>query len=135
MATRAPAMGGCLCGATRFSVTEPPSNSFICHCKTCRRASGGMQVGWVTLKTEQLRFEGALPKVYVSSPGIRRTFCEHCGTSLTWQQEGSSEIDVTLASFDRVEDFPPGDELWTSQRPSWTLPDHRLTQWPEDFPD
>lgn len=94
-----------------------------------------MHVGWVTVKVEQFRFEGGLPKVYVSSPGVRRTFCAHCGTSLTWQAEGSGEIDVTLASFDRVEDFPPGDELWATHRPTWDLPDHRLKQWPQDYPD
>ncbi len=94
-----------------------------------------MHVGWVTVKEGQFRFEGALPRVYISSPGVRRSFCEHCGTSLTWQEEGSSEIDVTLASFDHAEDFPPGDELWTTHRPTWDQPGHRLQQWPEDYPD
>lgn len=129
------ATGACLCGATRFIVDEPPAKSFICHCSTCRRATGGMHVGWVTLLAQQFRFEGAEPATFRSSPGVHRTFCAQCGSSLTWQKEGSSEIDVTLASFDRVEDFPPGDELWTSHRLAWELPDHRLTQWPEDFPD
>ncbi len=94
-----------------------------------------MHVGWVTVKAALFHFEGALPKVYLSSPGVCRTFCEQCGTSLTWQQEGSGEIDVTLASFDHAEDFPPSDELWTTHRPTWDQPDHRLKQWPEDLPD
>jgi len=133
--TRASATGGCLCGATRFRIDNPPPNSFICHCRTCRRATGGMHVGWVTAKTEQFHFEGAPPKAYISSQGVQRTFCEYCGTALTWQKEGNSEIDVTLASFHCSEDFPPSDELWTTHRPAWDLPDHRLKQWLEDFPD
>lgn len=130
----APATGGCLCGATRFRIDDPPATSFICHCRICRRASGGMHVAWVTVRAELFRFEGAVPSTYRSSPGVQRTFCAHCGTSLTWQKEGGSEIDVTLAAFDRVEDFPPADELWTSHRPTWDMMGHRLKQWPEDFP-
>lgn len=94
-----------------------------------------MHVGWVTVKAAQFRFEGAQPKTYRSSPGVYRTFCAQCGTSLTWRRDGSETVDVTLASFDHVDQFPPSDELWTTHRPAWDVPDHRLKQWPEDFPD
>jgi hypothetical protein len=126
--------GGCLCGATRFRLDEPPHHSFVCHCATCRRATGGMRVAWVTAKSANLHFFGAAPKVFQSSPGIERRFCALCGTSLTWQDsEAAHEIDITLASFDHPENFPPCAEIWTTHRFDWDRADERLTQWPQDI--
>src|SRR3954453_5912336 len=32
--------GGCLCGAVRFEVTEPPLFAGYCHCSRCQRRTG-----------------------------------------------------------------------------------------------
>jgi len=40
--------GGCLCKAVRFRVTGDPLHSVICHCHSCRRASGAPSVAWLT---------------------------------------------------------------------------------------
>jgi hypothetical protein len=126
--------GGCLCGAIRFRLVDPPPNSFVCHCATCRRATGGSRVAWITAKSSNFQFIGDAPRVFQSSPGIERSFCAHCGTSLTWQDVKANDvIDITLASFDHPERFPPGDEIWTTHRLQWDLPDERLTQWSRDF--
>jgi len=39
------AEGGCLCGAVRYSVTGTPVARTLCHCISCRRATGGVSVG------------------------------------------------------------------------------------------
>ena len=41
-----PAEGGCLCGAVRYRVSGDPVAATLCHCRSCRRASGGVTVAW-----------------------------------------------------------------------------------------
>ena len=37
--------GGCLCGAARFELAEAPTSYGACHCGTCRKFSGGIELG------------------------------------------------------------------------------------------
>ncbi|MDQ3568557.1 MAG: GFA family protein [Actinomycetota bacterium] len=55
---------------------------------------------------------------YRSSPEVVRTFCGKCGTSLTYQHEGD-KVDVTTASLDRPEDFPPACHIWMEDKIGW----------------
>jgi len=41
--------GGCLCGAVRYRMVGAPLSSAICHCASCRRASGAPTVAWLTV--------------------------------------------------------------------------------------
>jgi len=42
-------------------------------------------------------------RVYESSPGVYRTFCGHCGTSLTYAMRGrDEEMDVVVGTLDRA---------------------------------
>jgi hypothetical protein len=110
--------GGCLCGAVRYRIDGPPLETSICHCATCRRAAGAPSVAWATVPAAAFALTQGRPAGYASSPGVTRTHCAACGTSLTWQRDGG-EIDVTLASLDDPEALPPTRETWLSQRLSW----------------
>ena len=117
-AMRYPIEGGCLCGAVRYRIDGEPLGAGICHCATCRRAAGAQSVGWGTFPAENFAFVAGRPAEYASSPGVVRTHCAACGTSLTFQREPES-IDVTLASLDDPEAMPPTSEVWLSHRLSW----------------
>lgn len=76
--------GACLCGAVQFTLDLPFRFCVHCHCGWCRRAHGAPLVTWVGLPNEGLHFtsgEDALTH-YESSPGVRRSFCKTCGTTL-----------------------------------------------------
>ena len=110
--------GGCFCGAVRFCASAPPTQSMVCHCASCRRAAGAPAVPWVTFSREAFAFSEGLPRTHRSSPPVRRGFCGTCGTPLTYEHDGRpGEIDVTTASLDDPEAFPPtyhaqlGDQL------------------------
>jgi hypothetical protein len=122
--------GGCLCGAHRYRITQPPLHAVICHCATCRRAAGAQSVGWLTVSTAGFAWETALPGAFVSSPGVTRTHCATCGTSLTYRCEPET-IDVTLASLDDPEAVPPQREVWLSHRIGWEPVSPVLPGFPE----
>ena len=72
------------------------------------------------------------PAAFHSSPGIVRTFCSRCGTSLTYQREAESQtIDITTASLDAPNDFAPTREIWLSHKLTWERANEQLTQYTE----
>jgi hypothetical protein len=125
-----PIEGGCLCGAIRYRVEAPPISASICHCATCRRAAGAQSVAWGVFPAHAFILTRGAPACYASSPGVRRSHCPACGTSLTYQNSAAS-IDVTLASFDDPEAIAPCKEIWTSQRLGWEPVDPDLPASPQ----
>ena len=112
--------GGCLCGAIRYRVSGKPTNTMICHCKSCRRAAGSPVVAWLTFATTDFRFSKGQPVEFSSSPPVRRTFCGSCGTPLTYAHRDSPEsIDVTTCSLDAPQSFPPTHHSWLSDDVEW----------------
>ena len=112
--------GGCLCGKVRYRVSERPRTSAICHCVSCRRASGAQSVAWLTFAVEGFSFVSGDPASYRSSAEVSRTFCGQCGTTLTYQHDGDLDfIDVTAASLDDPDEFPPTHHVWMEDGISW----------------
>jgi hypothetical protein len=112
--------GGCYCGAVRYQVDSPPRIATMCHCEDCRKSCGAQSVAWVTFLAESFAFVQGEPASHRSSPGVIRTFCSACGTSLTYRNdERAHEIDVTTASLEDPEAFPPAKHLFPEQKLSW----------------
>lgn len=123
--------GGCLCGAVRYRVAGAPRSSSICHCRSCRRASGASAVAWLTVNRAQLEFLAGKPHSFQSSPGVVRQFCDNCGSALSYENADSpSTIDITTASLDDPNRFPPTQEVWVEHKVSWQIIDPALTQHP-----
>ena len=112
--------GGCLCGEVRYRLAGDPRTSAVCHCASCRRASGAQSVAWVVFPSEAFHFVSGAPAEYRSSAGVSRTFCGRCGTSLTYQHDGNPDsIDVTVASLDLPGEFPPERHVWVEDKVGW----------------
>ncbi len=112
--------GGCYCGAVRFRATQAPIYQTNWHCVNCRRAIGAQAVAWITVKRASFRFEKGSPKRYRTDTGAWRTFCDWCGTSLTYERDTRpDEIDITTGSLDLPEDFAPTKDFFTDERLPW----------------
>jgi hypothetical protein len=119
MKTTAVHEGGCLCGAVRYRFTGEPRVTSLCHCRSCRRACGAPSVAWVILDAAALEISGT-PARYRSSPAVVRQFCSACGTQLTYQNDASpATIDITTASLDEPNAFPPSREIWLEHKLAW----------------
>jgi hypothetical protein len=123
--------GGCLCGAVRYRVKNPPFRTSVCHCRFCQRRTGSaFGVGVYFRKDDFELLRGEL-KSYQhrsdeSGRWLKMEFCPKCGTTLTWTLELFPDgRGVAGGSFD--------DPAWIRiERHTWTRSKHHWVALPED---
>ena len=114
------AEGGCSCGALRYVAEGRPTNTMVCHCRTCRRVAAAPVVAWVTFPAASFRWLEGEPASFHSTAPVTRTFCRACGTPLTYAHRDSPEtVDVTTCSLDHPSAFPPTHHSWLSHDIGW----------------
>lgn len=115
--------GGCFCGAVRFRATQHVDAVSICHCEHCRRSSGAPFMAWVEVRLEDFVWTRGSAAAYhhVSDwpTPITRRFCDRCGTSLTYEREGSDRLDVSAASLDDPVGVTPNKHVFACRRLPW----------------
>jgi hypothetical protein len=112
--------GGCHCGAIRYALSAPPEASMICHCRTCRGISGALAIGWISIAADKFAITKGAPKAYASSPNLLREFCGDCGAQITnARAEDDPYVDLTTATLDNPDAFPPTHHSWLSHDIAW----------------
>jgi hypothetical protein len=115
-----PAEGGCLCGSIRYRVSGDPIAATLCHCRSCRRASGGTNVTWAVFDHKDFEWLSGYPGHYSSSPGLEWLFCRDCGSLVGYRRASRPDhMDVTAGTLDDPNRFPPEVEIWTEHRIDW----------------
>ena len=124
--------GGCLCGAIRYRVSGEAVAATLCHCRSCRRASGGTNVAWAVFDNRQFKWLTGYPAAYSSSPGIEWLYCKHCGSLVGYRRSSRPEhMDVTTGTLDDPELYPPTVEIWIEHRIAWEPLDPQLPKRPQ----
>ena len=99
--------GGCQCGRVRYSVAIADDGAYLCHCRMCQRATGGVAAAFKNVARADLQWERQ-PDYYASSALAKRGFCAACGTPLSFEYvDGGRNIDLTIGSFDDPYRFKP----------------------------
>lgn len=114
--------GHCLCGATRYAF-DPAAVRWqgLCHCETCRRATGAPVVGWLGVRDGGWSWQGQAPGRYASSPGVTRCFCTTCGTPMSYAStRWPDETHFLAATLSDPADYHPTAEFFTAERLEWT---------------
>ncbi len=115
-----PAEGGCLCGAVRYRVSGEPVATTLCHCRSCRRASGGTNVAWAVFDNASFAWLNGEPSAYTSSPGIAWLHCGKCGSLVGYRRASRPEhMDITTGTLDDPGRHPPGVEIWLDHKIDW----------------
>jgi hypothetical protein len=121
--------GRCYCGTVRFSITGPVRNLCVCHCESCRRAAGAAFVGWGTVDTDGFRIIDGEPAAIKLSPEVERTFCNQCGSSLTYRHAlRPGEVDFTLVSLNDPAALAPRMHIWVQDKLPWVTLNDGLPQ-------
>lgn len=125
--------GGCFCGAVRYQVTGTPLSVFICHCASCRKASGAAMVPWATFHAADFSVTQGALQWHASSPGVTRGHCARCGTGINYRHAAKpDEIDITLASLDDPATLRPVAHIWVQDKLPWIVLGDDLPRFPQE---
>lgn len=116
--------GHCLCGKVEFELPQEHSWACFCHCKDCTRNCASPVTAFIGVALDQFkwRVEGQhkAPKYYVSSPGVKRFFCDNCGTPMAFQAEHYvNEIHLYAATLNDPEQFIPAFHVHYASKLKW----------------
>ncbi|MFQ6548391.1 GFA family protein [Aestuariibius sp. 2305UL40-4] len=112
--------GRCYCGSTTFRTTAPPTSVAYCHCNDCRRATGGPVAAFAAFEDGAIAFEPDEGKRVSMTPGVTRTFCETCGSSLTGRYDYlPGQVYVPLGVIDQADLLVPQMHAHEAQRLPW----------------
>jgi hypothetical protein len=133
-----PLAGGCLCGAVRFEVTEPPLRTGYCHCTRCQRRTGTAAAVSSFLAPGSLRILAGAEHVRCWTPpdGFAKCFCELCGGAL-WSRhpEREDSYAVRLGAFDGDPGLRPEYRQYVAYAAAWEpMPEDGLPRHPERRP-
>ena len=125
MATR----GHCLCKRTSCEFGGHSSSSCYCHCDDCRRNCGAPVVAFLGVSSDHFSWTGSPPRSFVSSPGVRRFFCDTCGSPMGFEADHyPGSIYLYAASLENSQNFQPSFHLNIDHRLPWLTLDDQLAK-------
>ncbi|HVB37519.1 MAG TPA: GFA family protein [Vicinamibacterales bacterium] len=131
--------GGCLCGAVRFELGEPPARAGYCHCTRCQRRTGtavSVQARIDGRTFRVLRGEASLRAWRHPEGGFEKCFCGECGSHLfSRNPEDASQMSIRMAAFDDDPGVRPSWRGYVAYAAPWEpIPDDGLERFAEDVP-
>lgn len=130
-----PLTGGCMCGAVRWELAEPPIGSAICHCSRCQRRTGSASsYSALALKANlEVRSGEDSLGVYAPEEGWHKYFCRECGSAVfTLNPEQPELVGMRMGGFDGDPGVRPAFHQFTAYAPAWApVPDDGLPRFAE----
>jgi len=132
-------VGGCLCGAVRYTATADPAAVALCHCQDCQKQSGAPFSYNVLIETDSLQIEGDLKTYGTTGTGTglprERKFCGVCGSPiLTTLEEMPGMAAIKAGTLDDPSWLEPELELWVDRRHSWVAASEERGEFATDLP-
>lgn len=112
--------GSCFCGAIQAELSGEPFWIAYDHDDDCRKALGSPLTIWIGYKAERVRFTRGSPRIFSRTPGVERSFCATCGSSIGYADAGlANELWLTIGFMDAPERFPPQVHGYVSMKLPW----------------
>lgn len=135
-----PRLGGCQCGAVRFSSSGPARALYACHCHECRKQSASAFGMSLVVPRDGLVLLRGTPRSWTrptdSGRQLRCLFCGECGSRL-WHEGSVGVAAATLkaGALDEPVDFSTAIHIWTDRKlPGVVIPPGAV-QYPRKPPD
>ncbi|WP_421779426.1 GFA family protein [Kiloniella litopenaei] len=122
--------GSCLCGDVQFDIMGDLRDSVACHCNQCRKTSGHFVSATAVSRDEfKITVDKGL-KWYHSSNRARRGFCNNCGSSLFWDQDGRDKMGIMSGTIDGETGIKTSNHIYVAKKGDYydlddVLPKHK----------
>lgn len=117
--------GSCLCNRVKFEIREFLPQATHCHCSMCRKFHGAAYASFASATLSNFRWLEGLDshKSYTAENGTVRTFCNHCGSSLTFTSPKASgkRIAIALGTIDGDVPVTPNAHIYVRSAANWTV--------------
>ena len=102
--------GRCVCGSTRFEVTQEALGTGYCHCRICQRSTGAPAFAWTAFPIDAVKFTRETLRYHRLSLIAEQGFCEKCGCPVVWRSlkpKPANYLVIATTCLDNPEDFAP----------------------------
>ena len=126
--------GSCLCKRVRFEIHGKFGPTSHCHCSMCRKVTGAAFGTYAEVKNENLKIVSGAELIlrYRSSPGVERTFCARCGSTLQYVNEmNPGKVEVALGTLDDDPGIKASRHIFVAYKAPWFDITDDLPQFPE----
>lgn len=114
--------GSCLCGKVRYEIDGSLSRVSHCHCSQCRKAHGAAFGTYARVERADFKLLSGERDIvsYSSSPGVQRTFCGRCGSTLQFVRESRPEsFSLALGTLDTDPGVRPQHHIFVGSKAPW----------------
>ncbi len=112
------ATGSCMCGAVKFEANSVCTSVGACHCRMCRKWTGGML--FAVDCGSDVNFEGQENvSVYDSSEWAERGFCKQCGTNLFYRLKEKQQYIMSPGLFDDDSGYVFDHQIFIDEKPAY----------------
>jgi len=131
--------GRCLCGAVRFELAEPATDSGYCHCTRCQRRTGSGSSAQARIDGRTFRLvegEHLVKSWRHPDGGFEKAFCSECGAHLfSRNPDDPTQMSVRLGAFDGDPGVRPSWRAFVRYAAPWEpVPDDGLPRFDEAKP-
>lgn len=127
-------VGGCLCGAIRYRISDAPLFVSQCCCKDCQKATGTGHTTIIGIHKRQLDLQGApatFTNVGDTGGSVTRHFCGTCGGRLYTSGDAPGDhVMVQAGSLDDPDQVSPESCIYVKDRLGWDMLDESLPHYP-----
>ncbi|MEO0462101.1 MAG: GFA family protein [Pseudomonadota bacterium] len=126
-------IGGCQCGAVRYSITADRLVAYACHCRECQKQSASAFGISVPVFTATLTFEGetrSWRRPTDSGSFTNCHFCPSCGARLYHDGENRpGMVTIKGGTLDNAADLQPIAHIWIASKPDWVVLPEDVPHW------
>lgn len=115
-----PLTGRCYCGAHIITASKRPLAVTYCHCRDCRRVTGGPVAVFAAFEGGDVTITPNAGREITITAGVTRTFCDTCGSPLTGRYDYlAGTVYIPLGLLDQADDYPPDCHAHEASKIAW----------------
>lgn len=114
--------GSCLCNSIRYIINEEISSVVNCHCKTCKKITGGAFETIAVIEEKNLEIIAGESELatYQISESAKKHFCRTCGTPIfNLLDKYPGRCMVQVGSLDQPSSIAPAVNIFCESMLPW----------------